>query len=109
LEPADEQYVRAEFVAIGCDPAMLVMNEGRQTGYVEGVDVIQIRGDVFPGKGSSRRSTMSVRAVLAHELAHAHYATGVWFAPGTWQDEFRASVHAARNTRGLVQDDRIAL
>jgi hypothetical protein len=89
---------------------MLRFNQGTQTGYSDRLDVIFVRGDVFPAEeGIHPRSTMSPRAVLAHEYyGHARYR-GTKLPAGAWNDEFRASYSAVKNTPGLTNIDRYHL
>jgi hypothetical protein len=51
---------------------------------------------------------MSSRAVLAHEYyGHRPYRNVINHLPiGSWNDEFRASYMAAKNTPGLTDEDR---
>jgi hypothetical protein len=87
----------------------LRFNQGRQTGYIDELDIINVRGDVLPIEDALHpRSSMSSRAVLAHERGHQTYQnTSV--APGAWNDEFRASYWAAKNAPSLTQAERVDL
>jgi hypothetical protein len=102
-------HLTQEFIEIGGDPQVLQFNSGSQTGYVDRLDVIYVRGDVMPIPDSPHpRSAMSPRAVLAHERGHQNYR----FTPvqqGAWNDEFRASYWAAKNVPNLSDTDRIHL
>ncbi|MBU6951968.1 hypothetical protein, partial [Hahella sp. HN01] len=109
LSDDDIAVLTREFEEIGGDPSILKFNQGGQTGYVDGLDEIRVRGDVLPIEGAFHpRSSMSTRAVLAHELGHrAHRGTSVDI--GAWNDEFRASYWAAKNSPGLSQQERVDL
>lgn len=109
LDDADISRLTNEFVEIGGDPSKLRFNSGRQTSYVDELDVIRVRGDVLPIEDALHpRSSMSSRATLAHELGHqAHQGTNV--AIGAWNDEFRASYWAAKNAPGLTVVERVDL
>jgi hypothetical protein len=103
-------FIKSEFEAIGGDPSKLVFNQGGGTCYVDELDQIFIRGDVFPLEDAAHpRSTMSPRAVLAHEYyGHAANA-GTPVPAGMWNDEFRASYMAAKNAPNLTDIDRYNL
>jgi len=109
LDDVQVDRLTQEFIEVGGDPSILRFNQGRQTSYVDGIDVIRVRGDVLPIEGAVHpRSSMSSRATLAHELGHrAHRGTSV--TPGAWNDEFRASYWAAKHAPGLNQMERIDL
>ena len=49
---------------------------------------------------------MSSRAVLAHEYYGHRAYRGTKLKPGAWNDEFRASYMAAKNTPNLSDEDR---
>ena len=109
LSSSEIQELENIFREIGGDPTMLRFNEGSQTGYIDGDGIINVRGDVLPLENTPHpRSRMSSRAVLAHELAHAHF-DGTPLPPGSWNDEFRASYWAAKNTPNLSDQDRVDL
>ena len=100
--------------AIGADPAIFRFNEGNQTGFLDSEGIINIRGDILPNLNSTHpRDLMSQRAVLAHEYYGHKYFDDVFgarnSAPGSWNDEFRASYNAAINTPNLSDMDRIIL
>lgn len=109
LNDAQIQRITREFGEVGGDPSILRFNSGRQTSYVDELNIIRVRGDVLPLEDASHvRSTMSSRATLAHELGHqAHQGTGVQI--GAWNDEFRASYWAAKNAPGLSMTERVDL
>jgi hypothetical protein len=92
LTPEQIAKLTREFEEVGGDPSMLVFNRGRQTAYIVETGQIQVRGDVLPAAWETHpRSTMSSRAVLAHELGHAQFpdTTLVYDA---WNDEFRLPI-----------------
>jgi RHS repeat-associated protein len=102
-------FVKNEFDTIGGDIEMLRFNHGKYTGYVDEVDKINIRGDVFPNVLSNNpNSAMSVRAALAHELGHQNFK-GTSLAQGSWNDEFRASYWASKNVPNLSVEDKYML
>ncbi|MCE4538229.1 hypothetical protein LXT12_13305 [Pelomonas sp. P7] len=109
LDERQMQRLSQEFVEVGGDPAMLRFNRGSQTSFVDELNIVNVRGDVLPIEDALHpRSSMSSRAVLAHELGHAaHRGTGV--EVGAWNDEFRASYWAARNAPGLSEMERVDL
>jgi hypothetical protein len=111
LSDEEIQQVKTEFQQIGGDASKLEFNVGGRTGYADAPDTIRVRGDVLPTSDLNAihpRSIMSTRAVLAHQLGHAHFR-GTGLPPGHWADEFRASYWAARNVPGLSIEDRIHL
>jgi len=109
LDDAQIGSLTDEFVRLGGDPSKLRFNTGRQTGYIDQLDVFNIRGDVLPLDGAIHpRSSMSTRSVLGHELGHQRYS-GTRVPIGAWNDEFRASYWAARNAPGLSQVERADL
>jgi hypothetical protein len=111
LSDDEIQQLKTEFQQIGGDPSKLEFNVGARTGYADAPNTIRVRGDVLPTSDPNAihpRSTMSTRAVLAHELGHAHFR-GTGLQPGHWADEFRASYWAARNVSGLSIEERINL
>jgi hypothetical protein len=111
LSDAEIQRIRSEFEQLGGNPNSLRFNEATQTGFSDASGRIYIRGDVLPASDPSAihpRSIMSSRAVLAHELGHAHFR-GTALRPGAWNDEFRASYWAARNVPGLSPAERMDL
>ncbi|BBB62268.1 hypothetical protein UNDKW_3995 [Undibacterium sp. KW1] len=109
LDDADISRLTREFVEVGGDPSKLRFNSGRQTSYVDELDVFRVRGDVLPLEDALHpRSSMSSRATLAHELGHqAHQGTRVPI--GAWNDEFRASYWGAKNAPGLSSAERADL
>jgi hypothetical protein len=111
LTPEEITKLTEDFKELGGDPEMLRFNKGRHTGYSDDLDKISVRGDVNPleGEGITHpRSTMTPKAVLAHELGHqAHRGTKV--AINAWNDEFRASYWAAKNLPSLTLEERASL
>jgi hypothetical protein len=99
-----------EFQEVGGDPAMLRFNEGVATAYRQDLDDITVRGDVLPvtWEETHPRSTMTSRAVLAHELGHAAFPE-TDLPPRAWNDEFRASYWAATNAPNLTREERADL
>ncbi|HEX8612626.1 MAG TPA: hypothetical protein VF800_15170 [Telluria sp.] len=109
IDDANSQRLSDEFAEVGGDPSMLRFNRGAQTSYVDELDIINVRGDVLPIEGATHpRSSMSSRAVLAHERGHSIYR-GTNVNPGAWNDEFRASYWAAKNAPGLNSMERVDL
>lgn len=109
---SDEEitFIKNEFAAIGGNPDKLVFNTGGGTCYVDEIDKIFVRGDIFPIEDAAHpRSNMSPRAVLAHEY-YGHAAnSGTPIPPGMWNDEFRASYMAAKDAPNLTDLDRYNL
>ena len=109
LSPDEIDRLTQEFTEIGGNPAKLRFNEGRRTGYLDGLDIIAVRGDVLPLEGMAHpRSAMSSRAVLAHEFGHQRYR-GTSVPAGAWNDEFRASYWAAKYVPNLTREERVHL
>ena len=107
LSEDDIKHIKREISAIGADESVFRFNEGRRTGYIDGKDIINVKGDVFSDKSSIHpRDLMSERAVLAYEY-YGHRATrGTPLPENSCNDEFRASYHAAKNTPNLSSEDR---
>ena len=110
LSEEDIKRLKWEISEIGADLSVFRFNEGRRTGYVDKKDVINVKGDIFSDKNSIHpRDLMSERAVLAHEY-YGHKANrGTPLLEGSWNDEFRASYLAAKNTPNLSDKDRAYL
>ena len=109
---ADEEieFLKSEIRAIDADDNVFAFNQGDSTSYVDEIDTVFVRGDVFPNKNSSHpRDLMSARAVLAHEYYGHRANRGTRLTQGSWQDEFRASYMAAQNAPNLSQQDRAYL
>ena len=101
------KHLQEEIRAIGADESIFVFNEGRQTSYVDELDIIRVRYDVFPDIHSTHpRDLMSERAVLAHEYYGHRKYRDTWLEHGSWNDEFRASYIAAKGTYNLSDEDR---
>lgn len=86
---------------------ILRFNQGNQTGFSDGKEIINIRGDILPDKSSNNlRDILSSKAVLAHEY-YGHYKNHPsQFRVGDWRDEFRASYCAALNAPNLSDEER---
>lgn len=88
---------------------VLSFNTGYNTSYDDELNVIHIRGDVFPSKfAENPESILSAKAALAHEY-YGHYLHHSQFKANDWRDEFQASYRAAIDAPGLSQTDRILL
>lgn len=87
--------------------SILRFNQGNQTGFWDGKEIINIRGDILPDKSSNNlRDVLSSKAVLAHEY-YGHYKNHPsQFRVGDWRDEFRASYCAALNAPNLSAEER---
>ncbi len=86
---------------------ILSFNTGTQTGFVDGTNIIHIRGDIFPDKSSlNNRDLLSEKAVLAHEYYGHYMHDPSQFRIGDWRDEFRASYSAAISAPGLTELER---
>ena len=71
------------------------------------LDEIRVRGDILPDKNSLHpRDLMSTRAALAHEYYGHRAYRGTKLKRNAWNDEFRASYMAAKNTPNLSAEDR---
>lgn len=88
---------------------VLSFNTGYNTSYDDDLNIIHIRGDVFPSRfAENPESILSARAALAHEY-YGHYLHHSQFSANDWRDEFQASYRAATDAPGLTQTDRILL
>ncbi|WNZ63999.1 hypothetical protein QEG98_10055 [Myxococcus sp. MxC21-1] len=113
LDDAEIGRLKQEVLELDADPSIFHFNVGRATGYVQpkereaGPGRIHVRGDVLPLEGAEHpRSSMSTRAVLAHEYwGHAQYPR-TRLEPGAWNDEFRASYTAAAKAPNLTFRER---
>jgi hypothetical protein len=99
---------------LGADPSIFRFNQGNQTGFLDSKGIINVRGDVLPDLNSTHpRDLMSPMAVIAHEYyGHKYYwdKFGVRNPePGAWNDEFRASYHAAIYAPNMSNMDRMYL
>lgn len=110
LDDKEIYELTQDILAIEADPSVFRFNTGRQTGYRDDIDIINVRGDVFPDLSSKKaRDRMSSRAVLAHEYYGHRANRGTPLPNGAWNDEFRASYLAAKNAPGLSDEDRYYL
>ena len=103
------EALKLDIAAIKADVSVFRFNAGHQTSYSDKFDEVRIRGDVFPDQNSLHPTDlMSARAVLAHEYyGHRPYKDAkIKLTAGSWNDEFRASYMAAKNSPGLADDDR---
>lgn len=107
LNSEEQEHIEAEAKRVGIPRGVLSYNTGFSTSFDEITEKINVRGDVFPDKYSSKnRDTMSEAAVLAHEYyGHMRYS-GTSLEPGDWRDEFRASYRAALDAPGLTEKER---
>lgn len=107
LKPAEIAEIKQSILKIEADPAVFDFENGSITSYHDELDIITIKGDVYPDLGSSiARDRMSVEAVLAHEY-YGHRAHRWTKLPrGDWRDEMRASMTAAISGKGLTDEDR---
>lgn len=107
LSDKEIESLKTDIEAIGADENIFKFNAGRQTAYDEVLDEIRVRGDVLPDTNSLHpRDLMSSRAVLAHEYYGHRAYRGTKLTKGSWNDEFRASYMAAKNTPNLTDEDR---
>ena len=99
--------LKEDISIIEADENVFRFNMGRYTGYNDKLDKINVKGDVLPDMNSQHpRDLMSSRAVLAHEYYGHKAYRGTKLPNGSWNDEFRASYMAAKNTPNLTDDDR---
>ena len=96
--------------ALGIPEEMLRFNKGSRTAFIDGVQKINIRGDILLDRNSTiARDRMSERAVLAHEY-YGHYKNHPSeYDYDDWRDEYRASRDAALNAPNLTDEDRALL
>ncbi|MCL1994795.1 MAG: hypothetical protein FWG63_01155 [Defluviitaleaceae bacterium] len=107
LSNEEIEHLRQEIRAIEADESVFRFNKGRQTGYVDITDSVNVRYDVFPSTDSKHpRDLMSERAVLAHEYYGHRQYRNTPLSPESWNDEFRASYMAAKNAPNLSDEDR---
>lgn len=97
--------------AIGADESVFRFNYDKVpgTGYIDAIDIIAVRGNVYPDtfSGSKHpRNIMSARAVLAHEYYGHRKNRGTDLEQGSWEDEYRASRTAAEVTPNLSDEER---
>lgn len=107
LTESEIENLRTDIKAIGADENKFVFNGGDSTSYSDKHDVVFVRGDVLPDTNSIHpRDLMSARAALAHEYYGHRSHRGTKLKDGSWNDEFRASYLAAKNTPNLNDKDR---
>jgi len=108
LSETEIEHLKNEIRIIGADENVFVFNKGQFTGYINERDVIYVKGNVFPSIDGSihPRDLMSERAVLAHEYYGHRAYRETTLQDGSWNDEFRASYMAAKNTPNLNDKDR---
>lgn len=107
LSNQEIESLKCDIKSIGADESVFEFNKGRYTGYNDKTDKIKIRGDVLPDTNSQHpRDLMSSRAVIAHEYYGHRAFRGTKVQKGAWNDEFRASYTAAKNTPNLSGEDR---
>ena len=107
LSEAEIEHLKNEICAINADERVFIFNESFATSYDEKKDIIAVRANVFPDKNSIHpRDLMSERAVLAHEYYGHRAYRGTDLKRNSWNDEFRASYMAAKNTPNLTDEDR---
>ena len=107
LTDSEIDSLKADINAIGADESVFKFNVGSTTYYDDEYDVIFVKGNVLPDLNSKHpRDLMSSRAVLAHEYYGHRAHRGTKLKPTSWNDEFRASYAAAKNTPNLSDEDR---
>ena len=107
LTERDIAKIKEDIRIIGADESVFRFNVGRRTGYDDVLDEIRVRGDILPDKNSLHpRDLMSTRAALAHEYYGHRAYRGTKLKRNAWNDEFRASYMAAKNTPNLSAEDR---
>lgn len=93
------------------------MEYGSRTRFLQDRNVVILGADAYPGSGVSANSRMSMRACLAHELAHVErFEIGYsrpFDPPDSFIDEAETSLRAAfkpvlspREREDLVEDAR---
>ena len=108
LSEMEIEHLKNEIRAINADENVFIFNKGQYTGYIGEIDTIYVRGNVFPANDGSihPRDLMSERAVIAHEYYGHRAYRETKLQDGSWNDEFRASYMAAKNTPNLSGEDR---
>jgi len=114
LTKEDIQKLKEDIRAIEAKESVFVFNCDlvRGTGYIDAIDIIAIRGNVFPDTTSDSnhpRDIMSARAVLAHEYYGHRTNRGTNLVSGCREDEYRASRTAAEITPNLTNEERTHL
>lgn len=99
--------LKKDIETIGADVKVFKFNVGMRTGYDDILDEIRVKGDILPDLNSKHpRDKMSARAALAHEYYGHRANRGTNVPKGAWNDEFRASYMAAKNTPNLSAEER---
>lgn len=107
LTEEEIESLKDDIRAIGADESLFLFNEGADTYYSDKRDRIFVCGNVLPDLASTHpRDLMSSRAALAHEYYGHRAYRNTRIAPNSWNDEFRASYMAAKNTPNLSDEDR---
>lgn len=103
----EQEVIRRYADEMGIPRDLLSFNTGDRTGYIDGENVIHIRGDIFPADyAANSRSILNAKCALAHEYyGHYLHQPSQW-RPGDWRDEFRASYRAAIDSPGLTSEER---
>lgn len=111
LSKADKTFILQEIDRIGADRRFFEFRDGAPTVYSDKRDKILISSSIFPSDDGSTHPTdlLSVRAVLAHEFYGHKAKRNTKLVEGSWNDEFRASYLAAKNSPGLTDEDRSLL
>jgi hypothetical protein len=101
------ESLKRDIVSIEADESVFKFNIGQRTGYDDVLDEIRVRGDILPDLSSNHpRDRMSSRAALAHEYYGHRAFRGTSLPNGSWNDEFRASYMAAKNSPNLTDKER---
>ena len=107
LDDMQIQSIKEDAISINIPTDVLDFNSGIRTGFVDGSNKINIKGDIIPDTNSNiARDRMTQRAVLAHEY-YGHYQHDPSnFEIGDWRDEFQASYFASINAPNLTDEER---
>ena len=111
LTESDIKMLKEDIRTIEADESVFRFNYDRVpgTGYIDVLDIVAVRGNVFPDtiSGSKHpRDVMSTRAVLAHEYYGHRAHSGTDLPQGHWEDEYLASRIAAEVTPNLSNEER---
>jgi len=107
LTESEIEHLKSEIRAIEADISVFDFDNYKVTGYMDDVDVISVASNVFPDLTSNHpRDLMSERAVLAHEYYGHRAFRGTTLLPQSGEDEYRASMTAAKNSPNLSDEDR---
>ena len=111
LSEDDKQFILSEIDAIGADRSFFEFRDSLPTAYSDARDKVFISSSVFPSNDGSTHPTdlLSVRATLAHEYYGHKAHRNTKAKERSWNDEFRASYFAAKNSPGLSDEDRAML